>query len=82
MVAWGGVATRMLVTFIDDDGEERALRLDRRDVAIREIEIADVAEMESRAIADIAPTMSRAIRNTATLMVDSFMLPCERRVKP
>ena len=71
----------MLVTFIDDDGEERTLRLDRSDVAIREIEIADVAEMESRAIADTAPTMSRATRNTATLMVDSLMFPCEQRVK-
>lgn len=73
MVAWGGVATRMLVTFIDDDGDERALRLDRSDVAMREIEIADVAEMESRAVADIAPTTSRAKRNTATLMVDFLM---------
>ena len=62
MVAWGGVATRMLATFVNDDGEEHALRLDRSDVAIRETEIADVAVMESRAIADIAPTTSRATR--------------------
>lgn len=79
MVVWGGVADRMFVTFADD-GDKCARRLDRSEVAIREIEIADVAEMESRAITDIAPAMRRATRNVVTLMVVCLMYTDELKL--
>jgi hypothetical protein len=81
MVVWGGVAARMLVAFIDD-GDNCARRFDRSEVAIREIEIADVAEIESRANTDIAPAIRRAIRNDATLMVVCLMFPYETEANP
>lgn len=81
MVVWGGVAARMLVTFADDR-DNCALRLDRSEVAIREIEIADVAEMESRAITDIAPAIRRATLNVANLMVVCLMFHDETDANP